>query len=832
MFDFLKRLFRRSDEIDPSATVEEYWQTDFSKADSSRFREETGEGYAARFARKRLTLELLREGLFAWVRDPVYRYTDCVIEAVFASGPGNGYSACGLLFRYQDDTNFYSIMVSNRGYFRLDAVFNGSPMPVIGWTELPVRVSSEGDPEVPELAGGGISLRLIVRGGHFTVIIDDVWAAEASDDTFALGSIAFAGENFSGTPKAFFELRAIGVESRPMEVETLYFRWNRYIQIEPAARVHLAESYYAMGNYVAATIQLNRAAKNAELDTRALYLLAQCFMNLNLNDEAEKALDRCLALMPEGNPELYANASTDKANLLYLQNRFGDLKTYLDLLPPSEPNARLENLAGHAAFNFGSWAEAAGHYGRARALDPGVPIYALNEARALDNGGKPEAAFSAYLEAARGFFRLESWTDLAVCLPRLAEIDPGNADVAAIRGKVEFREERWLEAERSLGTALSGGSDDSVVPYLLGILKARTGRRTEALELYRKACDLAPDFGLYRFRLAEAKHLLGLPVLADLDEALRLDPVNGWLHNLAAQVFADSGDPAAARRHLDEARTLLPGENDINVNYADLLARFEGVDRAVAFLDSLPPSPALLNAKGNVLASARRLDDAAGAYRAGLALDPRFMPIVENLAALLIEQDGYPEADELLANGLGIEPENPRLLTLTGALASLEGDYVRAELSYGAAAELEPGSSEPLLALARLHLDFAQRKKADSAIRALRPLAAADPSIAEQYSTLERTFRERFGSFMNCASCGREWWIDNGSDFPGLLRILGELPDDAPAGRCPKCGKLYCVGCSKEHLVEGRFTCPECGENLKLSDGRLKFLVNSYLTRD
>ena len=56
-------------------------------------------------------------------------------------------------------------------------------------------------------------------------------------------------------------------------------------------------------------------------------------------------------------------------------------------------------------------------------------------------------------------------------------------------------------------------------------------------------------------------------------------------------------------------------------------------------------------------------------------------------------------------------------------------------------------------------------------------------------------------------------------------------PDESPAGICPRCGKVYCIACRKDDLVENRFTCPDCGETLKLSDNRLRYLVRQYIKK-
>ncbi len=79
---------------------------------------------------------------------------------------------------------------------------------------------------------------------------------------------------------------------------------------------------------------------------------------------------------------------------------------------------------------------------------------------------------------------------------------------------------------------------------------------------------------------------------------------------------------------------------------------------------------------------------------------------------------------------------------------------------------------------------------------------------------------------------GREWWAPKDlPPQPGLM-VRGEPPADAPAGRCPVCKKVFCVGCASAHLRESRFYCPDCGEHLKLSDDSLRWLLARRLGQE
>ena len=250
-------------------------------------------------------------------------------------GQGLPHSACGFLFRYQDEANFYSVLVSNRGFFRFDVVFNGSPRALVAWTETP---RSRG--ESPSTEGEGeSSLRIIARGGHFTIVLDGEWAAEAADESFDRGHLAFAAQNYGEGGSTRFSLLSCMVDSRPLEVETWYFRWNYYIVPGADARRRLAETLFAMGESLAAAIQLRKIERRRPLDADELFLKAETALRLGLQDEAEGALDACLALAPDR-----ADANEEKANLLYLRGRYLELRDRAPEYPADDSGQRAPAL--------------------------------------------------------------------------------------------------------------------------------------------------------------------------------------------------------------------------------------------------------------------------------------------------------------------------------------------------------------------------------------------------------------------------------------------------------------------------------------------------------
>ena len=218
------------------------------------------------------------------------------------------------------------------------------------------------------------------------------------------------------------------------------------------------------------------------------------------------------------------------------------------------------------------------------------------------------------------------------------------------------------------------------------------------------------------------------------------------------------------------------------------------------------------------------LERAAKEYEAATALDPGKAEYQTNLAAAYLELERFGDAEERLRRALDLGPE-PRAYLLAGNLGAVYGDRIRAEAAYRLGLELAPGDSALLFALGRSYLSGGKSAKAEEC-RAR--LADVDPGRAAR---LGEEILEATTVRTACASCGRVWRSPRVLPAQSAASIRAMPPDDSPAGACPTCGRVFCIACRKGHLAENRFTCPSCGEALKLSDDRLRYLVREHLRR-
>ncbi len=827
MLTFLKRLFgaSRVEEIDPELIIEESWQTDFRTRDTARFPEETGDAYSTRIVDSGLRLTLYRPKVFAWTVDPLYRYRDFVLEGLVAF-PGNdesaiaesaagseagraGGMAAGFLFRYLNEGTFYAVLVSDRGMVRMDAVVNGTPIPVLGWTE-----TRRGSPEVNDAFSEQApyanddrtySIRIIARATGFTIVVNDAWVAECADDTIqAAGKIAFAAQNWGSGAEAI--LSAIAIDSAAIDVETAYARWNQYIPIGAEARVSLAKTWYAMGKYVPAILELRRAWKERPADAEERLLAGQAFLAERLYAEAEESIRDALAL--DGTSEA---AIADLGGLLYLQNRFAELEELLVSADRAsiDRSPFLSNLEGHLLSWKGFRAEAAGSYLRAANLADGQGLFYLHAGNELSASGDRAGAVDAWLDAARAFLAANETDDLGDAVERLLENAGNDPRALALAGKHRYAIGDEKAAAGFLDRAIALGSEDSAAWYLRGMIHSSRGEANKAIDFFRKASTLEEDFGLYRLRLAEALFNAGEDCSAELARAMETSGDSGWTWNLAALKALSEGNLAEAERLAVRARELLPGELAPLVNLAETLRRAGRLDEAIPLFDREECES--LKALANLLVEDGRHEEAEDLYLKALKQRPFDAELLTDRAANCLELDLLSEADDLLGRAIEIAP-TPRIYRLIAYLSGRKGEYARAEVALLRGLDEFPEATDLLYELASVYHATGKRDKATETVRRLRERDRSDRA-----RELAEEIEDSATYALSCASCDRHWRIPKDIPPQGSLRITAEPPDDLPAGTCPRCEEHYCIGCARKHLDEdGRFRCAKCGERLKL----------------
>ena len=754
---------QRNAVIDFEDIAEELWVEDFSKPEKCRFQEESGDGYTAEFSLQNtqtgnipaFKLTVQRKHLYAWAVNNVYRYKDFVLEAVIAFphtgesasaactyGTGSeqsvlsdaapaqedvsaGCYAAGFLFRYISEYAFYALAISNKGWLRLDAVVNSTPIPILGWTKLPEPAAHAARSESAKhsTANGhsqynAVPVTLIANGTTITVLVNGIWIASCEDDTIqAAGKIAFA------------EL----ADKLDIPIPTT---------VPPEQRLYLAQNWYAMGKYIPALLQLQAAWNIRPPQPEERVLAGRIYAAQHLTEEAEQELQTVLTVCPQ-----HEAAYAELSGLYYQSGAYRKLNELLAAAPEKlvHGSAFLSNLLGHCLHEEHRYEEAAAAYRRAFTLKPKQGLFALNEARELSACGKTEAAAAAYRQAAGSFLQQQAYRDALTAVTALERLAPHDARTQSFAAKLSYALEDYPRARTLLQRLCRNGSTDSADWYLYGLLlrdnpgsaedmaahvpdtkNAPALPHTSAAEVnqhtavpitaaaaFKQACILEPDCALYLFRLAESLFLSGGAYQPVLAKALAADPENGWIHNLAALAALQENRLEEAAAAAAQAQRLLPLELPPLENYLEILRRKKQLSACFPLFDTeseqtsaaVTHNPAgAYHILANALHNDEAFDEAAEWYRRAVKLDPHNAVLLtdkaENDRALYL----LNEADDTLVKALDSAP-SARIYQLIAAVSIQKGDYLRAELTLRTALEQFPdaaGLYYDLLSLYRL----------------------------------------------------------------------------------------------------------------------------------
>ncbi len=728
-FDYLKHQIQKRKEakkpqpLDTEEVKEEIWEADFSlfkkeqtsQSESIRFKEEKGDGYEAYFSQnnaqeKVFSLELKRKHLYAWVVNNIFRYKDFVLDAeielpAFNTNETNenaGSCAAGFLFRHISDKAFYALLVSDKGWVRLDAVVNSTPMPILGWTKPLCETSTP-----------VFKIKIICMGTSITTLINNTWFGRFDSDIVqAAGKIAFAGQNWEDYPFVKFNLNKLKIISVPELVESAYSSANDPETISAESYINLALTYYAMNQYVAAIYQIKQAWKLRSPVLQDHILAGRIYFAQHLIEEAEIEFQKALDIEPENFDVLQ-----ELASVYYNVNETKKLKALFKKIPKAQlkTSVLLCTLKGHLLSKEEKHEEAAQMYAEAFKLAPAQGILKYNEGNEFARAGKTEEAADSYIKAGNLFLASEEYKDMADVINALERLAPNREETWVLAGKFYYAIENFKEALNNFQKLCKAKTKDSTVWYLYGLLlqseKLGTYNPDEAIKAFKKALKLEPNSGLYAFRLAEALYLSGDDCSSVLAEAERLDGDNGWVYNLKGLCALDKENYPAAQAALEKARTILPDEIVILENYIEAV-RMQGRLKEYAHLFDVEAGTADLavernRAEGfhiyaNALFFNGEYEEAEIWYQKALKLKPADAEILTDKAENSLQIGFLNEADGLLVKALDIKPSE-RIYRLIAVVAVQKGDYARAEITLRNAID-EIGNTEELSAdLANLY---------------------------------------------------------------------------------------------------------------------------------
>lgn len=798
---------RKQIKSDPGDVVFEYWESNFQGKQPLRFHQEESEGYSFSRGKEGFCLKMSRADLFAWSLLEPYRYTDFVLDLEIHRLSEGGYSSAGTVFRFADSSTFYYMVVSTSGMYRFDVVFNGTPRTLIPWTSVNTTPEEH------------FTITVAAHRTFFTFFVNGVWVGEVEDETIDAGSIGFAGQNYHEQVPVTYCLKKAVLESRRLKVEEFYESRVKGDDIPPENRRILSMRFFDSGQYTASLVQLQKSLKGRTPGPEDNLLAARIHNLLGLKKEALKYIDSCIE-----SGMLNEETILEKAGVLYGLNRFLEVKSFLGGCADEwKENPVLNDIMGNSEDALGNFESAFLFYKKAGDLDNSNGIYFQNAGHSLEKSGKTKEALEYYKKAAALFFESGQRAELDYILTVIDRLDPGNSYGLIYEGKLLFEEGQIEKAFTLFQQLRERGESDASVDFLYALILANRGEREAADPVFASVIEREPDYYLYWFRYAENLYATGKDASEALEKALSLNGDDPWVLNLAGLIAMESGQIDKAIEYYRSALSIDGGRAEIRINLSDALYKNGLKEEAFSLLVEEDRGD-ILNQKGNLFALDRDYEKAAASYFKAVKLENKNRIYRLNYAEVLIELDRILEAEEILATLLE-EKEEPEILSRMAFIASLRGEYRRAEAAYQRALELDPSREDVKIAYADFLVTRHDFKRAEELLDRVKN------STHSKVAKLKELIYEASYDSYSCSECGRVWHVPKVFQAVNRIVLKGEPDPASPAGKCPSCGKVYCVACAMKYLDHNRFTCADCGEPLKLSEDYLRYLAAEFAAK-
>jgi protein O-GlcNAc transferase len=273
---------------------------------------------------------------------------------------------------------------------------------------------------------------------------------------------------------------------------------------------------------------------------------------------------------------------------------------------------------------------------------------------------------SPTLQTAFEFHRSGDLGQTEVVCRDLLRIDPRHGDALHLLGVVAFQRNERVAAADYIGQAIDADGSRPEFHNSLGNVYRTLGRSVEAIDEFRKALRLKPDFSVAYNNLGIALSECGQTrgAVACFQLAVQLDQHNvAALMNLGSALL-DLGKSAEAAVYFESAIAVAP---DLGHAFAQLgrcrsrLGRrdeaSDAYERAVSLLGN-SAGPALLKELAAGYLESGRAADAERTYRRANGLAPDDPQILLNLAQSLKEQKQHAEAIDWYRQGIALDPQN------------------------------------------------------------------------------------------------------------------------------------------------------------------------------
>jgi tetratricopeptide (TPR) repeat protein len=246
--------------------------------------------------------------------------------------------------------------------------------------------------------------------------------------------------------------------------------------------------------------------------------------------------------------------------------------------------------------------------------------------------------------------------------------------------------------------SLLGNDRQPHVHYNLATLFNQNGQPGEALQHYRRAVQLAPNYVDALVQLGES--LIMLENFAEaamvLRKAFALQPNSIPVIVALADLCGKTGDPAAAQSLLREGLRQWPDDvilrNNLGLSLSEQLRYDEALELLMPLARLAPSQPSIFVNIGNALLGAGRMDEAVRHFDQAISLDPRNYFAHANVNSTLWQLGRKQDIGKSYRYAKQVLPQDPDILEMAAESAIAFGRLDDAEADLLDAERIRPNS--------------------------------------------------------------------------------------------------------------------------------------------
>ena len=416
----------------------------------------------------------------------------------------------------------------------------------------------------------------------------------------------------------------------------------------------------ALKDYETAGQKVSQALAASPKQVDALLMKAQVLLAQDKRPEALEVLNQVVAEQPGS-----SGGRLERANQLMLsgedEKAMEDVKTVLKDQPR---NAAATYLYGVLLVRNGKYADAQTELEKLGPVVQRFPRALYFQALSALNLGQSQSA----IEFAN----------------RYVGRVPNDPDGVRLVARAELAAQRPDRAVAVLEKAINGSNKDPQMLDLLGRAYAAMGRGPQAIETFKRAAEAAPNDAAILTHLASTEMQVGdaSGATSTIERSIEIAPQQPNAGEALVAAALSAGDIDKAQAALDRLRAQVGETEAVGILTGMVsIAKLDLDGGRVAFADTVKRFPDSVNAKLNlakVLVLENRRPEGEALLRELLAKNPADVPALSAAVQLMVQQQQFPQAIQLVEAARAAQPKNLGFTAMLSDLIVRSGDPRRA----------------------------------------------------------------------------------------------------------------------------------------------------------